>query len=107
MRKLLALIFLALASPTLAETPHLGKSVSAADMARWDIDISRDGKWLPPGDGTAAQGAPIFAAKCAVCHGDGGRGTDAVHKGQPGPPILVSDVKFKPIDASRVIRAAW
>jgi len=43
MRKLLALIFLALASPALAETPHLGKPVSASDMARWDIDISRDG----------------------------------------------------------------
>jgi len=101
MRKLLALCWMVMASPAFAaETPHLGKPVSASDMARWDIDISRDGKWLPPGDGTAAQGAPIFAAKCAVCHGDGGRGTDAVHKGQPGPPILVSDVKFKPIDAS-------
>jgi len=101
MRKLLALCWMVMASPAFAaETPHLGKPVSASDMARWDIDISRDGKWLPPGDGTAAQGAPIFAAKCAVCHGDGGRGTDAAHKGQPAPPVLVSDVKFKPIDGS-------
>ena len=53
-------------------SPNLGKPVSSADMARWDIDIGRDGKWLPPGDGTAAQGAPIFAAKCSACHGDGG-----------------------------------
>ena len=101
MRKLLALCWMVIASPAFAaETPHLGKPVSASDMARWDIDISRDGKWLPPGDGTAAQGAPIFATKCAVCHGDGGRGTDAAHKGQPAPPVLVSDVKFKPIDGS-------
>src|ERR1044071_468633 len=84
MRKLFALCWMVMACPAFgAETPHLGKPVSAADMTRWDIDISRDGKWLPPGDGTAAQGAPIFAAKCAACHGDGGRGTDAVHKGQP------------------------
>src|SRR6266404_8660726 len=80
-----------------ATTPNLGKPISAADMAHWDIDIGRDGKWLPPGDGTAAQGAPIFAAKCAVCHGDGGRGTVSAHKGLPAPPVLVSDEKFKPI----------
>jgi cytochrome c len=81
-------------------TPNLGRPVSAADMARWDIDIGRDGKWLPPGDGTAAQGAPIFAEKCSACHGDGGRGTDLSKRGLPAPPVLVSDRKFKPIDGS-------
>jgi len=63
MRKVLALLALAVASPALAETPHLGQPVSAADMKAWDIDISRDGKWLPPGDGTAAQGAPNVARR--------------------------------------------
>jgi cytochrome c len=29
---------------------------------------------LPPGQGTAKDGAPIFAAKCAVCHGANGEG---------------------------------
>ncbi|HEU0020701.1 MAG TPA: cytochrome c [Dehalococcoidia bacterium] len=33
-----------------------------------------DGTGLPPGSGTAIQGTPIFAAKCAVCHGDKGQG---------------------------------
>src|SRR5882757_10088176 len=87
------------ATPNLP-SPNLGKPVSAADMARWDIDISRDGKWLPPGNGTAAQGAPIYAAKCSACHGDGGRGTDMAKKGLPSPPVLVSDIKRKGIDAS-------
>jgi S-disulfanyl-L-cysteine oxidoreductase SoxD len=81
-------------------TPNLGKPISTADIARWDIDIGRDGKWLPPGDGTAAQGAPIFAAKCSACHGDGGRGTELLRKGLPSPPALVSDEKFKAIDGS-------
>jgi S-disulfanyl-L-cysteine oxidoreductase SoxD len=81
-------------------TPNLGKPVTSADMARWDIDISRDGKWLPPGEGTAAQGASIYVEKCAACHGDGGRGTEASHKGLPSPPVLVSDIKRKGIDAS-------
>jgi cytochrome c len=81
-------------------SPNLGKPVSTADIARWDIDIGRDGKWLPPGSGTAAQGAPIFAGKCSACHGDGGRGTELLRKGLPAPPALVSDVKRKGIDGS-------
>ncbi len=87
------------AAPNLP-TPNLGKTVGPADIARWDIDIGRDGKWLPPGEGTAAQGAPIFVAKCSACHGDGGRGTEQAHKGLPAPPVLVSDIKRKGIDAS-------
>ncbi|MBW8746299.1 MAG: cytochrome c [Acidobacteria bacterium] len=81
-------------------TPNLGKPAGPADMRRWDIDIGRDGRWLPPGEGTAAQGAPIFAGKCAACHGDGGRGTDLSRKGLPAPPVLVSDMKRKGIDGS-------
>jgi len=80
--------------------PHLGKPVSAGDMKRWDIDIQFDGAGLPPGSGTAAQGAPLFVEKCAACHGDGGRGSDLAKRGLPAPPALVSSVKFKPIDAS-------
>ena len=33
-----------------------------------------DGSGLPPGRGTAAQGQPLFAARCAACHGAGGNG---------------------------------
>ena len=33
-----------------------------------------DGTGLPPGSGTSAQGAPIFAQKCAACHGENGKG---------------------------------
>ena len=100
MPKALALFMFAFAFPALAETPHLGKPVSATDMARWDIDIQADGAFLPPGEGTAAQGAPIYVAKCAACHGDGGRGTEQAKSGKPAPPILVSDVKLKGMDAS-------
>src|SRR6478752_2903700 len=79
-------------------TPHLGKPISASDMKRWDIDIQADGAGLPPGNGTAAQGAPLYAEKCAACHGDGGRGSDLFKRGLPSPPVLVTDTKFKPID---------
>jgi S-disulfanyl-L-cysteine oxidoreductase SoxD len=102
MPKLLVAMLLALAAmkAASAESPNLGRPVAPADMTRWDIDIQRDGAGLPLGSGTAAQGAPIFAEKCAVCHGDGGRGTELSRRGMPAPPILVSTQKFKAIDGS-------
>ena len=44
-----------------AETPHLGKPISEADISAWDISIQPDGAGLPKGSGTSAQGAAIFA----------------------------------------------
>jgi len=52
-----------------AQTPNLGEPIDEVDIAAWDIDILPDGTGLPPGNGTAAQGEPIYAQKCAVCHG--------------------------------------
>lgn len=64
------LVLLLLATSALvAEGPNLGEPISAADIAAWDIAVLPDGTGLPPGSGTAAQGAPIFAVKCALCHG--------------------------------------
>jgi hypothetical protein len=62
------------AGAAFAETPSLGKPVTEADLALWDISIGPDGKGLPSGSGTAAQGAQIFAQKCELCHGPGGTG---------------------------------
>jgi len=52
----------------------------AADLAPWDISIMPDGSGLPPGSGTSAQGAVIFAQKCAMCHGGDGSGSTAMGK---------------------------
>ena len=41
-----------------------------------------DGAGLPPGSGTAAQGAVIYAQKCVACHGEGGKGGGAPGAGR-------------------------
>lgn len=53
----------------LAQTPNLGVPISEEEIATWNIDVSPDGMGLPPGNGTATDGAPIYAQKCALCHG--------------------------------------
>jgi mono/diheme cytochrome c family protein len=65
-----------LAGPALAgDLPRLGQPVTEADLAKWDLSIAPDGVGLPPGSGTPAQGAVIYAQKCEACHGkDGGGG---------------------------------
>jgi len=57
-----------------ADAPHFGQPISPADAAAWDISIGPDGAGLPPGSGTPAQGAVVYAQKCAACHGDKGEG---------------------------------
>ena len=70
-----------------AQSPGLGAKISEADIAAWDISILPDGTGLPPGSGTAAQGAPIFAAKCAMCHGEGAKGTPLASALVGAPPL--------------------
>ena len=60
-----------------ASGPGLGTPMTEADIAPWDISILPDGTGLPAGSGTPQQGATIFAAKCAVCHGEAGKGGSA------------------------------
>jgi len=57
-----------------AAGPNLGTPIEPADIAAWGISIRPDGTGLPIGGGTPAQGARIFAQKCALCHGENGKG---------------------------------
>ena len=74
-RALLIVLTLALFAGALyAQAPKLGKAISAADLSDWDINILPDGTGLPPGSGTPEDGARVYAAKCAVCHGPEAKG---------------------------------
>ncbi len=71
--------------PALAQTPDykgVGRTPTAEEVKAMDIAVGIDGKELPPGSGTAKLGAPIFAAKCAFCHG-------ASQEGSAQAPALV------------------
>lgn len=50
----------------------IGRPATAAEIAARDIDIGPDGAGLPPGRGTATEGAALYAARCASCHGKTG-----------------------------------
>ena len=96
-----ALLLAATAGLSKAETPHLGTPLGEAAIANWDISILPDGTGLPKGSGTPAQGAPIFAEKCAACHGDNGKGGGIA-------AAVVSDRQLNGISASqKTIKNFW
>jgi cytochrome c len=52
----------------------IGRTATPAEIAKLDIDVMPDGRGLPAGRGTVAEGATIYAAKCRSCHGANGEG---------------------------------
>jgi S-disulfanyl-L-cysteine oxidoreductase SoxD len=75
----LALLLLSALSLGIADgqsaSPRFGKPISEPDIAAWNIDVrTSDGKGLPSGKGTVAEGKVLFAAQCAACHGDDAKG---------------------------------
>jgi S-disulfanyl-L-cysteine oxidoreductase SoxD len=83
-----------------ADGPNVGKPIDAAEIAAWDISIQPDGAGLPSGGGKAADGVPMYAEKCAQCHGEGGRGGVAGVTAAPlvgGGPITDISAAMKTI----------
>lgn len=55
----------------------LGRAATEAELRGWDIDVTPDGKGLPAGSGTVAEGRAVYAARCVACHGAAGEGASA------------------------------
>ena len=71
---------LLLGVPVLAQGPTfgVGRTPTAEELRTWDISIGPTGEELPPGRGSAKEGAQVYRAKgCAGCHGATGTGGTA------------------------------
>jgi cytochrome c len=67
----------------------VGRAPTGDEIRAWDIAIRPDGNELPPGRGTAADGAQLYVQKgCAGCHGRTGSGSTA-------PTLIKSDGTMK------------
>jgi len=72
-------------------TYGVGKTPTAEEIRAWDISVGPAGKELPPGHGTAKQGAQVYMLRgCGACHGvSGSEG--------PAPTLIKSDGTKKPM----------
>ena len=71
-RSLLAvLLAVAFGAPAAAQEPFgLGRPATPEEIRDVDTTVGPEGKELPPGSGTAAEGAVVFATRgCGRCHG--------------------------------------
>ena len=73
-----AVLLLLAAGLAMAQSPKykVGKPATAGDIAQRDHFISPDGKGLPAGKGTAAEGRSVYERRCATCHGAEGQGKE-------------------------------
>ena len=71
-----------------------GRPATPEAVARLDIDVMPDGTGLPPGSGTAADGARTWGRACRGCHGAAGQGGTAapvVGRDPSGRPFTVGN----------------
>jgi len=81
---------LLLGVPALAQSPTygIGRTPNAEELRAWDISIGPAGEELPPGSGTTKEGAQIYRAKCAGCHGATGiEGRAPILKSKAGKDV--------------------
>jgi cytochrome c len=91
LKVLLPVIILAAPAVALAQSSprfNVGTPLGQQEIKGFDFMIGPEGKELPPGQGSAKEGAAVFAKRCQVCHGQNGQG-GAVRRlvlGSPGSP---------------------
>ena len=82
------------------QRPNLGIAATPQQIAAWDISIPPSGEGLPPGSGTAKQGAAVYAAKCQACHGEKGAG-------KPADPLVGGIGTLANANAVRTVGSYW
>jgi hypothetical protein len=98
-RLLLAPAALGICVAAWAQAPDygIGRTPTAEEIRAWDISISPAGKELPPGHGTAKEGAALYVRKgCAGCHGasgfSGGHAPTLIRRKDPPPAASTAPV---------------
>lgn len=77
--------------PALAQNPlGVGTPATEADIGNYGFTSGPTGKTLPPGKGSAKEGAGVYLVKCSMCHG-----LDL--KGVPGTPGAFSPLMGRPL----------
>jgi sulfane dehydrogenase subunit SoxC len=93
---------LGLGTANAADAPRFGEPIAPADLAPWDMSIGPDGGGLPPGSGTPAQGATVYAERgCALCHGEKAGG------GPSGPLVGGGPLNSTDRDPAKLIGNYW
>jgi S-disulfanyl-L-cysteine oxidoreductase SoxD len=65
-----------------------GRTPSAAEVAKWDLDVGPDGAELPAGRGSVAEGQALYLRHCMACHNRNGEGLPPLY-----PAIIGRDEK--------------
>ena len=81
-----------------AQTYGLGTIPTETELAALDTLVDPQGRLLPDGQGSAVEGAPMYAQRCAMCHGPNGEGTET--PAGSAPQLIASSP-----DASEAIRS--
>jgi len=68
------------AQPTTPSYSGIGSAPTQEDLGALAWTTGPSGRDLPPGSGTATQGARLYLARCSMCHGPAGEGV----RWQPG-----------------------
>jgi len=92
---------LAACAVALAQTPdykNVGRAPTKEEILAWDIAVGPDGKGLPQGSGSAKDGAPIYAQKCASCHGENAEG------GHIGPRLAIGKESLESLKTARPVK---
>lgn len=80
--------------------PRLGAAVAPEIVKRWATTVYPDGRGLPAGKGTAAQGKAVYTARCISCHGPDGRGETAEE-------LVGRDLPLTDPDTAQTIGSYW
>jgi mono/diheme cytochrome c family protein len=87
LRVLTLVLFMGVSALAQSPTYGVGRTPTPEELRAWDISIGPTGEELPPGRGTAKEGAQVYRAKgCAGCHGATGiEGKAPILKSKAGP----------------------